>query len=107
MWEDNSYCWVVMCKNNWFHNRVNLFSGHRIPLGETDVYAPSPALFGNFTDRCDVCHKEYLYQPSYVLMHDQDLPVSFTPPPLFHLNFLPSAVGWAGQNVIELTTGAD
>src|ERR1700730_1561361 len=107
MWQDTNYCWVVICKTNWLHKRVNLFFKHKIPLGETDVYAPSPALFGNFTVRCDECHKEYLYKPSDVLRHDQELPVSFTPHPLFQLNFLPSAVGWAGQNVIELTTGAD
>jgi hypothetical protein len=107
MWKDTSYCWVVMCKNNWFHNRVSLFSRHKIPLGETDVYAASPALFGNFTVRCDECHKEYLYKPSDVLRHDQELPVSFTPHPLFQLNFLPSAIEWARQNVIELATGAD
>jgi hypothetical protein len=51
VWEDNDYCWVVMCKNNWFHNRGNLFFKHKIPLGETDVYAPPPALKGNFTVR--------------------------------------------------------
>ena len=107
MWEDNSYCWVVMCKNNWFHNRVNLFSRHKIPLGETGVYAASPALNGNFTVRCDECHNEYLYKPSDVLRHGQVLPASFTPHPLFQLNFLPSAVGWGRQNVIELATGAD
>lgn len=107
MWEDNSYCWVVMCKNNWFHNRGNLFFKHKIPLGETDVYAPPPALKGDFTVRCDECHKEYLYKPSDLLRHDQELPVSFTPHPLFQLNFMPCAVEWAGQNVFELATGAD
>jgi hypothetical protein len=107
MWEDNSYCWVVICKNNWFHKRANLFYKHRIPLAETDVYAPPPALKGSFPVRCDECHKEYLYKPSDVLRHDQELPVSFNPHPLFQLNFLPSAVEWAGQNVIELAMGAD
>src|SRR6202049_1706560 len=107
MWEDNSSCWVVICKNNWFHNRLNLFFKHQIPLGETDVYAPPPALQGNFTVRCDECHKEYLYKPSDVLRHDQELPVSFTPHPLFQLNFMPRAVELGGQNVIESATGAD
>jgi len=59
MWEDNNYCWVVLCKNNWFHRRENLFYKHRIPLAETDVYAPVPALKSSFTARCDECHKEY------------------------------------------------
>jgi len=107
MWEDNSYCWVVLCKNNWFHRRENLFYKHRIPLAETDVYARVPALKSNFTVRCDECHKEYLYKPSEVLRHDQELPVPFTPHPLFQLNFMPCAFELAGQNVIELATGVD
>jgi hypothetical protein len=107
MWGDNSYCWVVMCKNNRFHKRVNLFFKHTIPLGEADVYALLPALEGNFTVRCDECGKEYLYKPSDVLRFDQELAVSFTPHPLFQLNFMPSVVELAGQNVIELATGAD
>jgi len=107
MWEDNSYCWVVMCKNNWFHRRKSLFYQHKIPLAETDAYATSPALKGNFTVRCDECHKGYLYKPSDVLRHDQELPVSFAPHPLFQLNFLPCVVELTGQNVIELATGAD
>jgi len=92
MWEDNGYCWVVMCKNNWFHNRVNLFSKHKIRLSETDAYSPPPALKANFTVRCDECHKEYLYKPSEVLRHDQELPASFLPHPLFQMEFMPCAV---------------
>jgi hypothetical protein len=107
MWEDNSYCWVVMCKNNWFHDRVNLFFKHKIPLGETDVYASLPALKGNFAVRCDECQKEYLYKASDVLRHDQESPLSFTPHPLFQLNFMPCAIELGGPNVIELATGAD
>jgi PilZ domain len=107
MWEDNSYCWVVMCKNNWFHDRVNLFFKHKIPLGETDFYASSPVLQGNFAVRCDECQKEYLYKPSEVLRHDQELPLSFTPHPLFQLNVMLRAVELEKQNVIELATGAD
>jgi hypothetical protein len=107
MWEDTNYCWVVICKNNWFHKRANLFFKHKIPLGETDVYASLPALQGNFTVRCDECHKEYLYKPSDVLRHDEELPLSFTPHPLFQPNFMPGAGEWTGQNVIGLATGAD
>jgi hypothetical protein len=107
MWEDNSYCWVVLCKNDWLHRRENLFYKHRIPLAETDVYAPSPALKGNFTVRCDECHKEYLYKPSDVLRHDQELPVSFTPHPLFQLDFMPRALKLTEQKAIEVATGAD
>ena len=83
MWEDASYCWVVVCKNNWFHRRQNLFYGHKIPLGETDAYAPLPPLEGRFTVRCDDCGKEYLYTPEEVLRFQQELPESFTAHPLF------------------------
>jgi hypothetical protein len=31
MWEDANYCWVVLCKNYWFHVRQNFFFRHRIP----------------------------------------------------------------------------
>jgi hypothetical protein len=107
MWEDNSYCWVVMCKNNWFHDRVNLFFKHKIPLGETDVYAPPPTVKGNFTIRCDECHKEYLYKASDVLRHDQELPASFVPHPLFQMEFLPRAVELTKQKAVAAAMGAD
>jgi hypothetical protein len=87
MWEDTHYCWVVMCKNRLFHLRENIFYGHKIPLGETDVYTPPPALKTDFTVRCDECHKEYRYKPSDVLRHEQELPESFTPHPLFRQDF--------------------
>src|SRR5258706_4345787 len=107
MWEDNNYCWVVLCKNNWFHRRESLFYKHRIPLAETDVYAPVPALKSSFTARCDECHKEYLYKPSDVLRHDQELPVSFIPHPLFQLDFMPRAVELTEQKAVEIAAGAD
>jgi hypothetical protein len=107
MWEDNSYCWVVMCKNNWFHKRVNLFFKHKIPLSETDVYTPPPALKSSFTVKCDECHKEYLYKPSDVLRHDQELPASFLPHPLFQIEFMPRAVELTEQKAAEVATGAD
>lgn len=31
MWEDANYCWIVLCKNHWFHVRQNFFFRHRIP----------------------------------------------------------------------------
>ena len=83
MWVDSHYCWVVLCKNHWFHLRQNLFFRHRIPLAETDPLAPSPSLDGPFRVRCDDCRKEYLYKPSAVLRFEQELPDSFTPHPLF------------------------
>jgi hypothetical protein len=83
MWEDSNYCWVVLCKNTWFHFRQSLFSSHRIPLGETDAVMSPPALDGPFQVRCDECGKEYLYKPSELRRYEQELPESFTPHPLF------------------------
>jgi hypothetical protein len=83
MWVDSHYCWVVLCKNHWFHIRQNLFFRHRIPLAETDPLAPRPSLDGHFRVRCDDCSKEYFYKPSDVLRFEQELPESFTPHPLF------------------------
>jgi hypothetical protein len=80
---------------------VSLFYKHKIPLAETDVYAPPPALKGNFTARCDECHKEYLYKPSEVLRHDQELPASFLPHPLFQMEFLPSVVESTEQKAVH------
>jgi len=83
MWEDSNYCWVVLCKNHWFHFRRTLFNSHRIPLGETDAVMSPPVLRGRFPVRCDECGKEYLYKPSDVTRYEQDLPEGFTPHPLF------------------------
>jgi hypothetical protein len=83
MWVDSHYCWVVLCKNHWFHLRQNLFYRHRIPLAETDPVAPRPSLEGRFRVQCDDCRKEYLYKPSEVLKYEQELSDSFSPHPLF------------------------
>lgn len=83
MWEDSHYCWVVLCKNHWFHIRENLFFAHRIPLAETDAITPRPAIDQRFRFKCDSCGKEYLYKPSEVRRCEQELPESFTPHPLF------------------------
>jgi hypothetical protein len=83
MWVDSHYCWVVLCKNHWFHLRQNLFFRHRIPLAETDPVAPRPVLEGRFRVRCDDCHKEYFYKRTDVLKFEQELPDSFSPHPLF------------------------
>lgn len=83
MWEDTNYCWVVPCKNYWFHMRRNLFFRHRIPLAETDAFARLPALDERFLVRCDECGKTYVYKPSAVLRFEQELPEAFTPHPLF------------------------
>lgn len=52
MWEDSSYCWVVPCKNYFFHVRQNIFYRHRIPVAETDAFAALPPLKGRFRVRC-------------------------------------------------------
>ena len=83
MWENSNYCWVVACKNTWFHLRRNFFSNHRVPLGETDAVSPVPALTGSFPVRCDECGKEYFYKPSDVRRYEQPLPESFVTHPLF------------------------
>ena len=83
MWEDIRYCWVVICKNHWFHLRRNLFFGHKIPLGETDAMMPRPRLEDRFRVRCDECGKEYIYKPSEVRRFELEPPESFTPHPLF------------------------
>jgi hypothetical protein len=97
MWEDTNYCWMVICKNRWYHLRQNLFYGHKIPLGETDVYGLPPALKGSFSVRCDDCRKEYLYKPSEVVRHEQELPKTFIPHPLFGPNAVTPADEMTGK----------
>ncbi len=46
MQENTNYCWVVTCKNYWFHLRRSVFFSHRIPLGVTDDFAACPARQG-------------------------------------------------------------
>jgi hypothetical protein len=83
MWEDSSYCWVVICKNYWQHMKQNLFHGHRIPLGVTDAVSSRPTIDQRFLARCDDCGKEYVYKPSEVFRYEQEPPERFTPHPLF------------------------
>jgi len=49
MWVDANYCWVVLCKNHWFHMRQNIFFRHRIPLSQTDAVSALPPLSKPFT----------------------------------------------------------
>jgi hypothetical protein len=83
MWVDSHYCWVVLCKNHWYHVPKNLYFRHRIPLAESDPVAPRPSLEGRFRVRCDDCRKEYFYKPSEVLKSELELPDFFIPHPLF------------------------
>ncbi len=91
MWEDNHYCWAVLCKNQWFHARDNLFFRHRILLAETDPYMPFPVLPDRFAVRCDKRGKGYSYKRGQVLRVEQELPESFRPNLLFSEAFGTSA----------------
>lgn len=83
-WNQSSqYCWVVICKNKKFHRHDNLFFGHKIPLGETDALESPPLVGGEFSVCCDECGKEYFYQSKQLLRTQLELPVAFTPHPLF------------------------
>jgi hypothetical protein len=83
MWESDSYCWVVLCKNRWFHARQNLFHAHRIPLALTDAVSARPAIDQRFEVRCDDCGRTYIYKPSEVYRYEQEPASDFTPHPLF------------------------
>jgi hypothetical protein len=83
LWVDCSYCWVVVCKNHWFHRRRNLFNVHRIPLAETDAVSSRPTINRPFRARCDECRKEYMFKPSEVLRWEMEPPPSFVPHRLF------------------------
>ena len=83
MWVDSTYCWVVVCKNHWFHHHPNIFNVHRIPLGETDTVTSRPPIKKSFAVRCDECGKEYSYKPSDVLRWEMEVPLPFVPHPLF------------------------
>lgn len=82
-WEGSQYCWVVLCKNRWFHLRHNFFFNHKIPLGITDEFASCPTLDDPFAVKCDKCGKEHLYKPSEVWRSKLRLPKDFTPHPNF------------------------
>ena len=83
MWEDPNYCWIVLCKNRWFHMRQSFLVRHRIPLAEADAVSPLPPLPKHFTVRCDDCRKTYTYKPEDVLRSELELPKSFKPHRLF------------------------
>jgi len=60
-----------------------MFSGHKIPLGETDAFAPPPELDSNLTIRCDECGEEYTYDPADLLRFQMGQHPNFKPHPLF------------------------
>jgi hypothetical protein len=81
--ENEPYWWVVICKNQKFHRHQNMFSGHKIPLGETDAFAPPPEIDFNLTIRCDECGEEYTYDPADLLRFQMGQQPNFKPHPLF------------------------
>lgn len=82
-WEQSVYAWVVICRNVKVHQHVTVNAGHKIPLAETDALTPPPAINRPFLVRCDQCGREYEYELEEVLRLKLELPVSFTPHPLF------------------------
>ena len=80
-WEDPDYFWVVICKNARAHRETNGMFGHKIPLGETDAFAPLP-VSGPFLGRCDECGEERSYGSEEVLRLELNLS-DFIPHPLF------------------------
>jgi len=101
MWEDNSYCWVVLCKNNCF-TIERIYSPSMVSAWRDRCLHTCAGSESSFTVRCDECHKEYLYKPSDVLRHDRELPASFIPHPLFQLDFMPRAVELTEQKPSRL-----
>lgn len=83
MWENASYCWVVVCKNRLYHIPRNFIYRHKIPLGVTDGVTSRPPITGPFKARCDMCGKEYVYSPSDLTRIERELPPSFVLHPLF------------------------
>jgi hypothetical protein len=83
-WNGNEqYVWVVICKNHKYHDKQNMFSGHKIPLGETDQYAPPPEIDFRMTVRCDECGEEHQYDPADMVRFQMEIPSDFKPHPLF------------------------
>ncbi len=83
MYEGDSYCWIVICKNKRFHRRQNQYYGHRIPLAPTDMFEPPPPLRDKFNVRCDECGAEYSYKPAELMRFEMEMPESVAPHPLF------------------------
>jgi hypothetical protein len=84
-WDDEAsqYVWAVICKNHKVHDRQNIYSGHKIPLGETDEFAPPPTLDFRITVKCDECGAEYEYDPKDLVRLQMELASDFKPHPLF------------------------
>jgi hypothetical protein len=79
MREDANYCWVVLCKNHWFHK--NIFFRPKIPLGQTDAVTPLPLSANTSRSGCDECRSMYIYKPKDMRRVKLELPESFKPHP--------------------------
>jgi hypothetical protein len=80
--EQESYYWVVICKNRKFHDQQNIYSGHKIALAEADEFTPPPKI-NAFTVRCDECGAEQMYDPADLVRFQMPIPTDFKPHPLF------------------------
>jgi hypothetical protein len=82
-WGDGEpYCWVVVCKNKKYHNRQNIYSGHKIALCETDEFSIAPDI-GTFTVCCDECGVEEAYNTEDLMRFQMALDSGFRPHRLF------------------------
>lgn len=79
----SDYIWVVICKNDEFHIKKNAFSGHKIPLGETDAFENPPDIGDGLKVRCDACGQENTYFPADIMRLQMQVSASFKPHPLF------------------------
>ena len=58
-------------------------TGHKIPLGETDAFAPPPEIDSRLTVRCDECGEEFAYDPADLVRLQIPFGPNFKPHPFF------------------------
>ena len=80
--EQEPYYWVVICKNHKFHEQQNIYSGHKIALGETDEFTPPPRI-ESFTAQCDECGIAQSYQSADLMRFQMPAIPDFRAHPLF------------------------
>jgi len=72
----------VICKNRKFHEQQNIYSGHKIALGETDEFTPPPQI-ESFTAQCDECGIAQSYQAADLVRFQMPAVSNFRAHPLF------------------------
>ena len=77
------YMWVVICKNRKFHHQQNIYSGHKIALGETDAFETPPDVGISLKVRCDACGEEDTYHATDLMRLKMELSPTFKPHPMF------------------------